>query len=151
MRWARDPASGPVYAELLLGGATELDDEGEASRDFVAIESRFGSGSRWWLSQRAEIDLNRDWREEVAGSSSQVTNAAFACSQVKIQGSFEGTAPTSRSPLSDWAITLGRIRLPLSVGTHRGTRPFTYATHVFVVPKSMPRVRMRGSGREALC
>lgn len=79
-RWSRPPEHGPVYAELLLGAATEKDDAGEASRDFVAVESRFGSGSRWWLSQRAEIDLNRDWREEVAGSSSEVTNAALAAS-----------------------------------------------------------------------
>jgi hypothetical protein len=80
VRWVRDRSRGPVYAELLLGGATERDDAGEASRDYVAIESRFGSGPRWWLSQRAEIDLNRGWREEVAGSSSQVTNAAIAAS-----------------------------------------------------------------------
>jgi hypothetical protein len=80
LRWSRDPARGPRYAELLVGAATERDDAGEASRDFVAVESRFGSGSRWWLSQRAEIDFNRDWREDVAGTSSQVSNAALAAS-----------------------------------------------------------------------
>lgn len=80
VRLSHDPATTPFYAELLVGGVTERDDRGEASRDFVAVESRFGSGSRWWLSQRAEIDLNRDWREEVAGSSTQVSNAALAAS-----------------------------------------------------------------------
>src|SRR5690606_22409765 len=42
-RWAsaeRDGRSG--FAEVLIGGVTEKSDEGETSRDFVAIESRFG-------------------------------------------------------------------------------------------------------------
>ncbi|MCM2270628.1 MAG: hypothetical protein NDJ75_11045, partial [Thermoanaerobaculia bacterium] len=79
VRFAHETA-GPYYAELLVGGVSERDDRGETSRDFVAVESRFGSGARWWLSQRAEIDLNRDWRSDVAGSSSTVSNAAVAAS-----------------------------------------------------------------------
>jgi len=66
------------YAEILLGGASERSEEGEISRDFVTVESRFGGGSRWWLFQRAEIDLNRGWRRDAAGSTSQVTNAAIS-------------------------------------------------------------------------
>lgn len=80
-RWAtpeRDDR--PGFAEILVGGVREKSDEGETSRDFVAIESRFGSGSRWWIFQRAEIDLFRDWREREAGRTSQISNAAIAAS-----------------------------------------------------------------------
>src|SRR5207248_8754974 len=49
------------------------------------------------------------------------------------------TLPTRRSPLSLIATTLGRISDPLSLGTTRATLLRTYATHVFVVPRSMPR------------
>lgn len=66
------------YAEVVLGGASERSEEGEISRDYLTLESRFGAGSRWWLFQRAEIDLNRGWRREQSGSSSQVTNAALS-------------------------------------------------------------------------
>lgn len=80
-RWATRERDGrPGFAEILVGGVTEKSDEGETSRDFVAIESRFGSGSRWWIFQRAEIDLFRDWREREAGRTSQISNAAIAAS-----------------------------------------------------------------------
>src|SRR5512147_1532483 len=48
------------------------------------------------------------------------------------------TAPTRMSPFSPRATTVGRIRLPLSVGTTRGIRLRTWATHALVVPRSMP-------------
>src|SRR5437763_720252 len=48
------------------------------------------------------------------------------------------TFPTSRSPLSPIATTLGRISDPLSLGTTRATLLRTYATQVLVVPRSMP-------------
>jgi hypothetical protein len=80
-RWASRQREGrPGFAEVLIGGVTEKSDEGETSRDFVAIESRFGSGSRWWIFQRAEIDLFRDWREREAGRASQISNASLAAS-----------------------------------------------------------------------
>lgn len=80
-RWAtREREGKPGFAEVLIGGVSEKSDEGETSRDFVAIESRFGSGSRWWIFQRAEIDLFRDWREREAGRTSQISNAALAAS-----------------------------------------------------------------------
>jgi len=91
LRWARRGEPERPYAEMLLGAATERDDGGETSRDFVTLESRFGSGSRWWLSQRAEVDIHRGWREEVAGSSSQVTNAAIAGS-VRLSQNLRATA-----------------------------------------------------------
>src|SRR4051794_17130669 len=50
------------------------------------------------------------------------------------------TLPTSRSPFSLTATTLGRMSAPLSLGTTRATLLRTYATHVLVVPRSMPRM-----------
>src|SRR5205807_1772669 len=48
------------------------------------------------------------------------------------------TLPTRSSPFSDMATTLGRISAPLSLGTTRAILLRTYATHVFVVPRSIP-------------
>src|SRR5262249_15731668 len=49
------------------------------------------------------------------------------------------TLPTRSSPFSDIATTLGRISAPLSLGTTFAILLRTYATHVFVVPRSIPR------------
>ena len=37
--------------------------DGDVSREYLSLESRFGSGSRWSLFQRAELDLNTGWRQ----------------------------------------------------------------------------------------
>jgi len=79
-RYAYQPMDRPLYAEILVGGVTERDDNGDPSRDFLAVESRFGSGAAWWISQRAEIDFNRDWRKDLTGKSTEVSNAALAAS-----------------------------------------------------------------------
>ncbi len=63
----------PFYAELIVGGIRELY-EGEVSREFVSLYGRLGSGSRWSFYQRADIDVNTDWRREVAGDDYQVSN-----------------------------------------------------------------------------
>src|SRR3954452_13535735 len=55
------------------------------------------------------------------------------------------TLPTSRSPFSLTATTLGRMSEPLSLGTTRATLLRTYATQVLVVPRSIPS-RMGLSG-----
>lgn len=52
---------------LLLAGIREEGDLG-ISREYVTVESHFGSGSRWSFFQHAEVDLNTDWREERADS-----------------------------------------------------------------------------------
>jgi len=80
LRYAREGEPGGGYGEVVLGGVTERSDTGDVSRDYVTVESRFGVGSRWWFFQRAEIDLNRDWREEATGKSSEVSNAALSAS-----------------------------------------------------------------------
>jgi hypothetical protein len=52
--------------------------EGEVSREYLSLESRFGNGSRWSLFQRAELDLNTGWREEVTGKSYQFSNVSLS-------------------------------------------------------------------------
>src|SRR5436853_7025099 len=48
------------------------------------------------------------------------------------------TFPTRRSPFSDIATTEGRISAPLSLGTTLAILLRTNATHVLVVPRSIP-------------
>jgi hypothetical protein len=52
--------------------------EGEVSREYLSLESRFGGGSRWSLFQRAELDVNRGWRKELTGSSVQLSNVSLS-------------------------------------------------------------------------
>ncbi|MCP3962186.1 MAG: hypothetical protein GY719_30455 [bacterium] len=63
----------PFYADLLVGGIRELY-EGQVSREFVSLYGRLGSGSRWSFYQRADVDINTDWRRDVAGDDYQVSN-----------------------------------------------------------------------------
>src|SRR5438128_11793299 len=49
------------------------------------------------------------------------------------------TLPTRSSPFSEIATTLGRMSAPLSLGTTFAILLRTYATHVFGVPRSIPR------------
>ncbi len=63
----------PFYADLLVGGIRETY-EGEVSREFVSIYGRLGSGSRWSFYQRADVDINTDWRRELSGDDYQVSN-----------------------------------------------------------------------------
>jgi hypothetical protein len=52
--------------------------DGDVSREYVSLESFFGSGSRWSLSERAELDLNRGWRQDLTGESYQLSNVSLA-------------------------------------------------------------------------
>lgn len=61
---------------LLLAGIREEGDLG-VSREYVTVESRFGSGSRWSFFQHAEVDLNTDWREERADSQTQLSTLSL--------------------------------------------------------------------------
>lgn len=77
VRYASRPDEAPRFAELIVAGVGEYATAGEVSREYVAIESRWSSGARWSIFERAEIDFNRDWRAEVAGSASQISNASL--------------------------------------------------------------------------
>jgi hypothetical protein len=52
--------------------------DGDVSREYLSLESFFGSGSRWSLSERAELDLNRGWRQDLTGKSYQLSNISLA-------------------------------------------------------------------------
>ncbi|MGD8895052.1 MAG: hypothetical protein PVJ73_03365 [Acidobacteriota bacterium] len=52
--------------------------EGEVSREYLSLESRFAGGGRWSLFQRAELDVNRGWRQEVTGKSYQLSNLGLS-------------------------------------------------------------------------
>jgi hypothetical protein len=52
--------------------------ESDVSREYFSLESSFGSGSRWSLFQRAELDLNRGWRREIGGKGYQFSNLSFS-------------------------------------------------------------------------
>jgi hypothetical protein len=72
-RLAPRPAAGSREPfELLLAGIRE-EGETDISREYVAIESRYDPGRRWTFYQRAEVDLNRGWREQASDSASQVS------------------------------------------------------------------------------
>jgi hypothetical protein len=54
------------------------DADGDVSREYLSLESRFGSGRRWSLFERAELDLNRGWRQEITGRSYQLSNVSVS-------------------------------------------------------------------------
>jgi hypothetical protein len=58
----------------VLFAAVRENAEGEVSREYLSLESRFAGGGRWSVFQRAELDLNRGWRQEVTGKSYQFSN-----------------------------------------------------------------------------
>jgi hypothetical protein len=52
--------------------------EGEVSREYLSLESHFGSGGRWSLFERAELDLNTGWRKDVTSKSVQLSNVSLS-------------------------------------------------------------------------
>ncbi|MCH9650194.1 MAG: hypothetical protein K0U98_18295 [Deltaproteobacteria bacterium] len=66
-------ADKPFYSEVLLGGIGEYED-GEVNREYLSIYARLGSGNKWSIYQRADVDFNRDWRQDTSGSSQQISN-----------------------------------------------------------------------------
>jgi hypothetical protein len=65
--------------EAVLAGVREFSGS-EISREYLSLESRLGSGSRWNLFERAELDLNRGWRKELAGESAQLSTLSLSTS-----------------------------------------------------------------------
>ena len=63
--------------ELFVAGVRE-EGELDVSREYVALETRWAPGKRWSFYQRAELDLNNGWREELTGTSSQLSNLSVA-------------------------------------------------------------------------
>jgi hypothetical protein len=71
--------------DVLLAYSRENAD-GDISREYLSLESSFGNGSRWSLFQRAELDLNRGWRQEVTGKGYQFSNLSFS-GNLRVSGS----------------------------------------------------------------
>ena len=71
---------------VLIAGIREEGDAG-VSREYVTLESRFGSGARWSLFQHAEVDLNTGWREELATDGTQLSSFSLtALGRITPQG-----------------------------------------------------------------
>jgi hypothetical protein len=51
---------------------------GDVSREYLSQEGFFGSGGRWSITERAELDLNRGWRQDLTGRSYQLSNVSLA-------------------------------------------------------------------------
>lgn len=68
-RWSGGDRGRP--REVLLAGVREIGVE-DVSREYVALQTRL-AGDRWSFYQRAEIDLNNGWRQELTGTSSQLS------------------------------------------------------------------------------
>ncbi|HEX4954156.1 MAG TPA: hypothetical protein VF017_12260 [Thermoanaerobaculia bacterium] len=67
----------PFYAEVVVAGIGEYRG-GEVNREFLSIYGSQGSGSRWSLYERVEVDFNRNWRQDSTGASQQLSNLLLA-------------------------------------------------------------------------
>ena len=52
--------------------------DGDVSREYLSLESRYSGRGRWSLFERAELDLNRGWRLDAAGQSLQLSNISLS-------------------------------------------------------------------------
>jgi hypothetical protein len=66
------PRQTRLQYEVVVSGVRE-NEEGEVSREYLGLQGQIRSGTLWFY-QRAEIDLNRGWRADVASSSTQLTD-----------------------------------------------------------------------------
>jgi hypothetical protein len=63
--------------DVVLGGVVEEGDV-DVSREYVVLESSYNSAGRWSFFQRAEVDMNNDWREDLAENAVEVSNFSFS-------------------------------------------------------------------------
>ena len=77
MRFANDRSSSGQHFDVMLGGVRE-EGEVDVSREYALIETYYDSGGAWSFFQRAEIDVNNDWREELSDDTSQLSNLAVS-------------------------------------------------------------------------
>ena len=69
---------GPGSALEIYLAAVREDFDQEVSREYVALETAYTPAGRWSFHQRLEVDVNRDWREELSESTSQLSNFSLA-------------------------------------------------------------------------
>ncbi len=68
--------SGRPDLEVFVAGIRE-EGEDDVSREYVSLETHYTPGGRFSFFQRAELDLNNGWREEAAGTKTQLSNLAL--------------------------------------------------------------------------
>ena len=73
-RFASPSDSGSNLRYDVVAAGTRENGQTDVSREFISLQARLSSGATWSLYQRAELDLNRGWREELTGTSSQLSN-----------------------------------------------------------------------------
>ena len=66
------PRETRLHYEVVVSGVRE-NQAGEVSREYLGLQGQLRTGELW-LYQRAEVDLNRGWRLERAGTSTQLTD-----------------------------------------------------------------------------
>ena len=71
------------------------DAAGDVSREYLSLESRFRSGSKLSIFERAELDLNNGWRSAVTSSQTQLTNVSISVNyrftrQTSLQVAYDG-------------------------------------------------------------
>ncbi len=66
------PRETRLHYEVVASGVRE-NEAGDVSREYVGLQGQLRAGGLW-LYQRAEIDLNRGWRLDRAGTSTQLTD-----------------------------------------------------------------------------
>jgi hypothetical protein len=66
------PRETRLHYEVVVSGVRE-NQSGEVSREYLGLQGQLRTAGLW-LYQRAEVDFNRGWREERAGSSTQLTD-----------------------------------------------------------------------------
>jgi len=78
LRLSTQQSANRRFAEVVVSGVSERESGSIVSREYVALDTRLGSGSRWSLFQRAELDLDRQWADAATEQTSQLSLLTFA-------------------------------------------------------------------------
>jgi len=71
-RFRTSPPGQRRGVDVLIGGARQ-NGESAVSREYATLQVLYRNSGSWSVSQYAEVDVNRDWREELAGSGTQLS------------------------------------------------------------------------------
>jgi hypothetical protein len=77
LRFDNELSAGPRRFDVMLGGVREEGDL-DVSREYALLETYYQASGVWSFFQRAEIDFNNEWREELSEDASQLSNLALA-------------------------------------------------------------------------
>ena len=93
--------SGGAYLDVILAGIGRYN-QGDVSREYLAMTTSWRSGARLSLLQAAELDFNRDWRKTENSSTVELTSLALTgryqvSSQVAVNLGYD-----NREPVRTW-------------------------------------------------